>query len=111
MILDRTVEIYSRTELLGQGSEGIPSYTYQLIKSTRASLQPISLSSTSLAQWGLTDIEANSKIVFIPGEYIDGLAFLVKDLKTSLRYEIRGSNPWGMHTEILCMPYQGGDPI
>lgn len=111
MILDRTVQLYSRTESLGPGSEGIPSYTYQSVASSRASLQPIKLSESVLAQWGLTDIDANSKIVFIPGQYEDGLLYLLKDLKTSLRYEVRGSNVWPNHTELLCVPYQGGAPI
>lgn|SRR5512147_26778 len=111
MIVDRTVQLYSRTESLGPGSEGIPSYTYQLVASPRASVQPIRLTEATLAQWGLTDIDANAKIAFIPGEFIGGELFLLKDLKTSLRYEIRGTNPWVRHTELLCIPYQGGAPI
>jgi hypothetical protein len=111
MILDRTIEIYSRTETMNPANEGIPSYTYTLAKSTRASVQPINLSSTQLSQWGISDIDANSKIAFFPGQFLDGLGYVVKDLKTSAQYEVRGSNQWPNHVEMLCVPYQGGDPL
>ena len=111
MILDRTIEIYSRVETMDPNNEGIPTYAYSLAKTTRASVQPITLSSTQLSVWGISDIDANSKIVFFPGEFDDGLGYVIKDLKTSLRYEVRGSNQWPHHVEMLAIPYQGGDPI
>ena len=111
MILDRTVEFYSRTESFPPGCEGIPKFTYQMMLSTRASVQPAKLSSSELALWGLTTLGADVKKVFVPGEIQDCQAWLIKDLKTNLRYEIRGSNPWPRHTEYICLPYQGGDPI
>jgi hypothetical protein len=112
MILDRMLEFYSRTvKDATPGDEGIKKYTYNMFLSTRGNLQPARLSESTLAQWGLTTIQSDAKIVFVPGELIDGQAWLIKDLKTSLRYEVRGSNPWNHHSEFLVVPYQGKDPI
>ncbi len=111
MILNTTIEIYSRNERLEPGNEGIPKFTYDLYTSSRASVQPVSLSESKLQEWGLTTLAADSKHVFIPGVFQVPQAWLVKDLGTSLRYEVRGCNPWIRHTEILVSPYQGGDPV
>jgi hypothetical protein len=112
MILDRTIEFYSRTQkAAAPGDAGIKKYTYQMFYSTRASVQPAQLSQSKLEQWGLTTLGTGSKRIFIPGEIVDGQAWLIKDLKTSLRYEIRGTNVWPLHSEFIAEPYQGGDPI
>jgi hypothetical protein len=111
MILDRTIEIYSRTENLAANNEGIPSFTYQLFLTIRASGQPAKLTEAQLQQWGLITLDIDSRIFYIPGGVQVPQSYLIKDLKTSLRYEIRGSNPWGHHTEILAEPYQGGAPV
>ena len=112
MILDRIIEFYSRTpKAAAPGDAGIKKYTYQMFYSTRASVQPAQLSQSVLAQWGLTTLGTDSKRIFVPGEVMDGQAFLIKDLKTSLRYEVRGSNVWPHHTEFIAEPFQGKDPI
>jgi len=112
MILDRTIELYSRTiKAAAPGDAGIKKYTYQMFLSTRASVQPAQLSQSKLEQWGLTTLGSGSKKIFVSGNIAEGQAWLIKDLKTSLRYEIRGPNTWPNHMEFIAEPYQGGDPI
>jgi hypothetical protein len=111
MILTTTIEIYSRNKRQDANNEGIPQFTYDLFLISRASVQPLSLSEAKLDQWGLTTIGADAKHIFIPGVVKLGQSWLIKDLGTSERYELRGTNPWIRHTEIIAEPYQGGEPV
>lgn len=109
MILDRNVEIYSRQS--SSGDRGIKQFTYSLFSKTKASIQPESLNQVQLAQWGITDIAANAKKMFLPGTIKLNEGMLVKDLRDTSRYEIRACNVWPNHSELILTPYQGGDPI
>lgn len=111
MILNTTIEIYSRTERQDADNEGIPKFTYDLFLTTRASVQPLALSEAKLEQWGITTLGADAKHIFIPGVIKLGQSWLIKDLSTTERYELRGTNPWIRHTEIIAEKYQGQAPV
>jgi hypothetical protein len=109
MILDRTIEAYSRTSY--KDSEGIQQFTYSKALTIRAQIQPAALAQSQLASWGLTNLEADSKIMFLPGNPELSAGMVIKDLSNSARYEVRGMNPWPRHSECLIFPYQGTEPI
>ena len=113
MILNTTIEIYSRNSRQDADNEGIPKFTYDLFLTTRASVQPLALSEAKLEQWGITTLGADAKHIFIPVKNLKlGQSWLIKDLTTLERYELRGTNPWPwIHTEVIAEAYQGQAPV
>lgn len=104
MILGDTVTIQNKT--LTQDSEGIVTPSWSTFKSNVAcSFQPAALNATELAAWGLTDLAANSKRVYMYRDtsILEGMRLIGSDGT----YEIRGANHWRIHSVFLCIPVQG----
>lgn len=104
MILGDVVTIQNRTRT--QDSEGIWTDTWSTFKSNVAcSFQPATLNATELAAWGLTDLAANSKRVYVyrDSTILEGMRIIGPDGN----YEIRGANHWRIHSVFLCIPVQG----
>lgn len=111
MILDTTIEVYSFTSATGSGSEGIPSKTYSLAFTSLASVQPVALTDAQLKQWGISTIGTDAKRVFLPGAPTVGQSWGIKDLKNGNTFQVRGTNPWPRHLELIAEPFQGVSPI
>lgn len=107
MIVDQLCTYYPKTS--SKNSRGQVVNSFSTGTTFQAHLQPLGLNSQSNAQWGITDLQANARIMFT---YKKDCAMLdrVKD-PFGMIYEIRGVNPWGSppfgHFECLLVPVQG----
>ena len=103
MILRFIVTIQSRASTVG--TEGEKVYTFSTLKTIKADLQPITLNAATLAEWGLTDLSANSKKMF----FTPDLSIVIgqRVIFGSDTFEIRNVNPWSIHYEALLIPVQG----
>lgn len=104
MILTESITFQSRTQTID--SEGIIVDTWGTFKSgVPASVQPVRLNQTQLEAWGLTDLSANAKTIFV---YRDtSISERMRIVAWDGIYEIRGINHWPIHTEIVAVPVQG----
>jgi hypothetical protein len=109
MITDTTVQLWQKVTT--KNGKGQAANTFPLLtKSIQANIQPVSLNQAQLAQWGVTDLAANSKKMFY---YPDDDARMLDRIIDAYgrTYEIRGINQWGVppfdHYEALLMPAQG----
>lgn len=103
MILRFIATIQSR--VASTGSEGEKTYTFSTLKTIKADLQPITLSAATLAEWGLTDLSANSRKMFFQKD--DAIQIGMRVVCNSETWEIRNINPWSIHYEALLTPLQG----
>lgn len=104
MILSETITVQNKTET--RDDEGVLIASWATFKSgVAASVQPAALTSIDATAWGVTDLAANAKKIFI---YRDtSISELMRIVAWDGTYEVRGINHWPIHTEILAIPVQG----
>jgi hypothetical protein len=103
MIKSHSVLIQARTTVVG--TEGEQTYTYATLKTIKAGVQPNSLSPVELAAWGITDLAADSKIMFYDND--SSILRLMRAVVDGLTYEICAMNKWPTHSEAILTPVQG----
>jgi len=103
MIKSHSVAIQSRAIVVG--TEGEQTYTYTALKTIKAGVQPNSLSPVELAAWGITDLVADSKIMFYDNDAT--ILRLMRAVVDGVTYEIRATNKWPTHSEAILTPVQG----
>ena len=103
MIKSHSVDIYSRTEVIG--TEGERTYTFALLKTIRCDVQPNSFSEVQLKAWGITDNASDVRIVFFDKDAT--ILRLMRAVVDGETYEIRAINRWPNHDEMILTPVQG----
>lgn len=104
MILQDLITIQSKSTT--QDDEGIVTESWTTFKTNvPASVQPAGLTQTQAEAWGVTNLSADAKKVFL---YKDTtIAKLMRIVTTTETLEIRGVNHWNIHTELICVPVVG----
>jgi hypothetical protein len=113
-----TASIY--VPIISYNSEGDPIKTwgYQASpvvapsETLRLDVQPKKLSETELLAWGISDRNANAKLVFFSRSVyiaINNRMNVVSDFpgEATAYYEIKGVNRWANHGEAVIVPVQG----
>ena len=110
MRLDGLLDIYQKNPAIDPFVEGLKNYTLTLTKpATPAGIQPKSLTPVELSAFGVSDINENARICFINSDPEIIELMHAQDLLTLKWYEIKATNPWPSHTELLLTPIQGGE--
>jgi hypothetical protein len=119
MIENATVSIY--VPVAAQNGEGDPIKTWGYKKtptpdapaeSIRCDVQPKSLTEAECLAWGISDRNANAKLVFFSRSVyiaINNRMKVVSDFpgEGAEYYEIKGVNRWAIHGEAVIVPVQG----
>ncbi len=103
MILGFSATIQSKTST--RNDEGIDVDTWATLKTVSCNVQPARLDQTELQAFGLTDIAANAKKVYLLRD-----TSINENHRAVLwdgTYEIRGINHWNIHTVFIAVPVQG----
>jgi hypothetical protein len=110
MILDRIVSIFAKTTALNSEGKTIPAYSF--LKSVSCNIQPLQLTDVQRNGWGISDLSANAKLMFVENFDAAGIVedYIVR--YNSKEFTIKGINPWdspgsAAHTELLLKPIQG----
>lgn len=111
MILNHTATIYQKTT--AQNAERKVTVSYSVYKSSvRCNIQPLQLTDCQRNGWGISDLDANSKIMFLTNIDAAGIIedWLIK--WNGQEYFVKGINSWDMpggaaHVEFKLRPVQG----
>jgi hypothetical protein len=97
MILDTNLTVTRSTT--GQNDEGMVTRTFTTLGIIRANVQPKALTAADLQNYGISDINAEAKIVFSKFGWQIGDRFT----HGGLVHEVRGISRWGNHIEAVAM--------
>jgi hypothetical protein len=117
MIENATVYIYTPTIIkTADGIKKVWGYknTPKVMpaETFRADVQPKSLSPAQVMQWGLSNREAEAKLMIFDDSlytHINSRAYIISDIKgqENVYYEIKATNFWSLHGEAILVPVQG----
>jgi hypothetical protein len=77
-----------------------------LYSSFRGDLQPINKNKYNLAEFGI-DEGANSFIFFYDIDHPLVVGYIIQDLTTLKKYEVRNVQSWAWHYEAILSSYEG----
>jgi head-tail adaptor len=102
MIVDQTITVQRAVET--KNTRGQVTKTFSTAYTLRASVQPAGLSQDQALAFGISDLSANAKKVYL---YKSGIIISDRIIADGVTYDVRGINPWPIHDEIIMVPLQG----
>jgi SPP1 family predicted phage head-tail adaptor len=103
MRLDYTVTL--QTKVVSVDAEGLRLETWTNSGTIKAGVQPANMSQVQLAEWGLSDLQADARTMYFEKSATvwNGQRAIVE----GVTFEVRALNTWPKHKEAVIVPVQG----